>query len=42
MAKLSFERDFLAFRTIRRVLVLIRVYPRLSAAEFRFVSLSVV
>jgi hypothetical protein len=37
MANLPFEYDFLAFRTIRPLLVLIRVYPRLSAADFAFV-----
>jgi hypothetical protein len=34
MANLTFEHDFLAFRTIRPLLVLIRVYPRVSAADF--------
>ncbi len=38
MANLTFEYDFLAFRKIRPLLVLIRVYPRESAADFFFVE----
>jgi hypothetical protein len=37
MANLTFEIDFLDFRTIRPLLDLIRVYPRVSAADFFFV-----
>ena len=37
MANLPFEYNFLAFRKIRPLLVLIRVYPRVSAADFFFV-----
>jgi len=38
IANLTFEYDFLAFRKIRPLLVLIRVYPRESAADFFFVE----
>ena len=34
MANLTLEFDFLAFRTIRPLLVLIRVHPRVSVADF--------
>src|SRR5882724_3348733 len=36
MANLPFEYNFLIFRTIRPLLVLIRVYPCVSAADFSF------
>src|SRR6266404_1883503 len=40
MAILPFEYDVLAFRTILPLFVLIRVYPRVSAADFLCVPIS--